>query len=246
MTFTAEYTTVEGEPHTRRRWADESGQARYVETQHQCMQCGLWFADQRSRHSLYWHMCPECSRDYNPHQESPTGPAPLDVPAAHATATLTILPAKNRAALQRWPQQTTLCGIYGIPGSGKTTACWARANELSKAGRRVVVREAVDLRQEWLRSFGNVGREQAIERTIRTTYLVLDDISACAAGDGWGEFLHRALDLRIEQALATLITSALRGDELQALYGVAIRSRLKTFAWTWLPAKDHRQPKGDA
>ena len=244
MIFTAEFTPVEGEPNTRRRWADEAGEARLVEIQHRCMNCDLWFPDSPARRvsPRLDFMCPECSRKYVVDGPSlPLGPAPLDVPAAFSTATLSILPAKNRTTIQRWPLQSLFVGICGVPGSGKTTACWARSNELAKGGRHVNVLAAVELRQDWIRSFGNIGREQAIERTIRVTYLVLDDISACAPGDGWGEFLHRMLDTRLAHELATLITTAAKGDDLQAIYGAAIRSRMKCFTWTWLPAKDHRE-----
>lgn len=172
----------------------------------------------------------------------------IDVPARYATASLLDLKPQPRSFLTRWPQSTPLLAIRGIPGSGKTHACWSVAKELANRGIRVRMQAATDLKAEWIyKTRGHYGAHDWERSVQECAYLIVDDISGPTTTDGWVEFFHQLLDKRASANRPTLITSAVDGEQIEAKYNRPIRSRLNFWTWLTLPATDHRmQPSACA
>lgn len=165
----------------------------------------------------------------------------IDVPARYTTASILDLKPQEQAKLKRWPYTTPLLAVKGNPGSGKTHICWAVAKDLANRGIRVRIQSAADLRAEWIYRMKN-GNAHEWERSVyECPYLVLDDISAPSATDGWVEFFHQLLDKRSAANRPTLLTTAADGQQIEGKYSKPIRSRLNFWTWLTLPAVDRRE-----
>jgi len=230
-----------------------SPSAKVTAHEHFCGGCSLWFVEhwRQTVNSAGIYFCPTCADEarracetVQPGRDTGERTFPgikIEVPAMYALAELSVLPAKHRGAIERWPFKVPFLGIIGIPGSGKTHCCWAVARGMANRGRYVETMAAPDLRQRWLdKKRLPEGSMRFEERLFRAPWLILDDLSAATGTDGWAEFAHNLLDRRTSNMLPTLLTSAASGEELERLYDRAFRSRLQFFEWVCLPDKDWR------
>lgn len=168
----------------------------------------------------------------------------IEVPALYTMASLHDLQASYRRVIGLWPFQTKFLGILGIPGSGKSHCCWAIAKNMANQGRRVTIISAVQMREAWVAaSKSMMGPEQLVHRWHTTNWLIIDDLSAAVATDGWVAFFHDLLDERINHDRPTMITTAAMGGEIEDKYSTAVRSRFQNFEWVTLPFKDWRAKK---
>lgn len=190
-------------------------------------------------------LCATCAYSPAAHIDR-DGPAiAVDVPAAYMAADVEALAASVnhqplRARLKAWPTQEPMLGIVGCPGSGKTWICYAALKQLAKRGRVARLRTFVDLKIKWQGAILNNGRERLLKSLVDERYLILDDLSAAEIQPGWREFVHALLDTRLAARSPTLITRAMDGENVERLYGAAIRSRLAALPWIQLDNVDRR------
>jgi len=169
-------------------------------------------------------------------------PIEIEVPAEYMTASILQYSGKNQSALSSWPKKRPLMGILGIPGSGKSNAIWAIAKNLATRGQRATIMIASEERRRWYQTKEDK-RGKIEESWMRAIWLLIDDISAPPASDGWQAVMHDLLTVRKRHLRPTVVTTAAKGEELEEKYGAAIRSRLSSFEWLQLADKDWRKEK---
>jgi DNA replication protein DnaC len=122
--------------------------------------------------------------------------------------------------------------FIGRPGNGKTMLCWAIATELASRGGhscRVVRLSAMirDLRANW-GSGTKTGPsdEQRLARYIGLDFLAIDEVSRDAFYGTLRQHLLDVVNARIDERRPTVITSNESIEDLEALLGPALMSRL--------------------
>lgn len=163
----------------------------------------------------------------------------LGEPARYAGASLTDFPDKIALPLARWPgKDAPHILIQGIPGSGKTHACFAVRAGLSKKKIGVRILNGPEAREAWIRA--DMFRSTMLDGWKRFHCLILDDISATTASDGWAEAIHELIDYKITNMMPLIITSACCVEEIGLKFGHAIGSRLRLFVPLVVGTTDRR------
>lgn len=159
-------------------------------------------------------------------------------PNGYAHATFEALTPAAQKFLKDWPDKKPFVVIAGIPGSGKTFACWGIEKRQCLMGRRVRVESARGVRGYWA---AHMDRREVIERGLSTCrYLVLDGLTDSTATDGWAQLIQGVMDARYAEKLPTLITTMDEPHTIEAAWGAHILSRLKQYHWLRLPNVDKR------
>lgn len=184
--------------------------------------------------------CAQCYRDKKPFTtNAETIGKEVDIPEDYASANFADLPKQCK----HWPNKEPFLIISGIPGSGKTRSCYAYVRALSKVGRDILLLDAPLAQQRWDGAILNDGRRRCLDVWINCPRLILDDLSACVASDGWAQTIHVLLSERKKHKRPLLFTTASDQKELGKKYGQAIYSRIREFEWVELDRKDWRAAK---
>ena len=174
------------------------------------------------------HYCNACGQNLNKVEWS------TNIPAEYRAATLSDYKRPVESILRNWPKKLPFLMLQGIPGAGKTRACWAIIKAMSPTFVRYV--DGPTLRQ----SLMGDAREGALSALCAAKLLILDDISATTATPGWIEFIHALIDARTVNLKPMIITAACGKEELGRKFDGAIESRLKHFAVVIVGDQDRR------
>ncbi len=165
-------------------------------------------------------------------------PIHVEVPTEYMQADILLFPAGKQGVLRDWPMKRPLLGICGVNGAGKTMALYAIYKNLARRGRKAFVMICSAERSRWSQSNN---RDEIVERWIKAPWLLVDDITAPPATDGWKDVMHNLLSARLSHRRPTLITTHSKADEVNEKYGPPICSRLSAFEWLALPSIDWRK-----
>lgn len=208
-----------------------------------CAGCGLY------SHGCYFTssgvaVCSEChALGGSIHTLKPGTILDSKVPPAYGAATFETLKPALKKFLKTWPDGQPFVVIGGIPGSGKTFACWAIEKRMCMQGRRARYENCLALRQRW--SMQPHMREKIEEGLKTSRLLLLDGLTDGAATDGWAQTMQGVLDARWEEKRPTLITTMDRPEKIQLDWGAHIKSRLGQYMWIYLPNHDLRAKGAD-
>lgn len=196
-------------------------------------------ADERGR-----YYCKKCGDEIvaqhaaDPDSAIDFRPIAVDVPTEYMQADIMLCPASKAGVLRKWPMEKPLLGICGINGSGKTMVLYAINKNLGRRGRRAIVMICSSERSRWSQSNN---REDIVDRWKKAPWLLMDDITAPPATDGWADVMHNLLSERLSHRRPTLITTHSNAEEVREKYGQPICSRLSAFEWLAMPSIDWRK-----
>jgi DNA replication protein DnaC len=144
------------------------------------------------------------------------------------------------AAVRAWVKDGGSLFLYGRPGPGKTrlaaTGCW----QLLEDGRTPRFVSASVLFTKANASYGTEWREQAEEILLTAGPLILDDLGKEKPTALARQLLQSAIEDRIENQVHLLITSNHQANELGAIYGDWLASRLGAMPQWNMPGPDLR------
>lgn len=236
------------QPSTKPPW--EGGKIRRVDghllgcsewyTWYQCQICKCWF-DLKTTPGFHTTddvvFCREC------HARRMAGRiyGGLVVPDIYAGAKITDYPDRTANIMAAWP--SGLCRflfLTGGPGAGKTHGCYAIQRRLS-AQKPPLIPRVLNLPQaRTMWSEAKVNRENLIHGWKKHPALIMDDLSATSATDGWKEAVHLILDERLRESRPTIVTAACGLEEIERRFDPAIKSRLSMFHLHDLGNRDRR------
>lgn len=183
-------------------------------------------------------------------------PIEIQIDPEYVGAELAQFPARIEKQLRLWPDRENFMLISGIAGSGKSHALHAIRKELARTGRRAELLSCIQDRRTWVRN--RLKQDELEKRWMEAAFLIIDGITDGPATEGWAGFIEALLDAR-KAKLPTLVTftkgaaarrlatakltgeaQSLAGEEIEANFGVSVKSRLKLYRWVHLAAVDWR------
>lgn len=178
----------------------------------------------------------------------------LDVPEYYAGATLDNFDVNGAAEGQRgrlerikqaateflvdWPDVPMITLFRGAPGTGKGHISWSIARafvaQLDATARVCVLSDLIrDLRESWARDEGAMSESQRLLRYRSVDLLVIDEVSRHAFYGQPQQHLYDLVAWRELRNKPTILTTNETAEELSALLGPALSSRIGGWAAIW-------------
>ena len=104
--------------------------------------------------------------------------------------------------------------LYGPRGTGKTKLAAIIANERLRQGKPVLFSSVPDLLGDIRASFHRGDTEEVLQSVKEASFLVLDDLGAERMTEWVGEQLFAIVNYRLNERLATVVTSNFSPDEI--------------------------------
>lgn len=104
--------------------------------------------------------------------------------------------------------------LYGPRGTGKTKLAAIIANERLRQGKPVLFSSVPDLMGDIRASFHRGDTEEVLQSVKEAPFLVLDDLGAERPTEWVGEQLFAIVNYRLNERLATVVTSNFSPDEI--------------------------------
>lgn len=162
------------------------------------------------------------------------------VPAKYKNVHLNDLPRKLQEII-KYSENLLLWGNVGV---GKTHAALAALRHCIGLQRSIRFVNWESFMIE-LRDFDHGTEAKKLNDLIRPAVLVIDDVGL-SASDYSSKALFILIDQRLNQSKKTILTANIPLEELEALYGQRIGSRLSEYRIIRLNGKDRRKEKADA
>jgi len=129
----------------------------------------------------------------------------------------------------------------GKPGTGKTHLAVAIARMVLSKGRTVLFAPVIEALRQVKETYGrnsSMSESQAINRFVKPTLLILDDVGVQYGSEAEKLILYEILDARYRNARPTIMTSNLTQEELIDYVGTRNLDRMKegggaVVAFTW-------------
>ena len=212
-----------------------------------CDLCHEWFEEfaggevRYSQAQKRGSRCKSCLRDHpftndeeGPIKNSKPAAVEIQVPPLYLTASINDVAPKFRKVVDSWPRERKFLAIIGNPGAGKTHICWAVAKKLALAGQKTTLLWAPEMKDRWMAALHSYEAESLVRGWEYTPLLLVDDLSAPTASEGWTALLHEVLDRRLTWQKPTLLTMTTPDADIEKRFGASIRSRLHFFDFVTL------------